>query len=222
MPVYEYACEKCKHEFEAEQRISDDPIRVCPKCRARKVKRLISRTSFVLKGSGWYSDLYSSPGAKKKGDAERAGGESGDKGPRATRSPTPSRRRSPRRNRRRSRQRRRTARARQGEEQVESGLSEPELRRSAANLRAHGNDRRRRTRARAGDPQRALGGRRAPRRGGTPRAPCSRWCAWATIPRARRTSRASGARARASASTRPRPTCPRRRARPRRSRRSPR
>ena len=78
MPVYEYACEKCKHEFEAEQRISDDPIRICPKCRARKVKRLISRTSFVLKGSGWYSDLYASPGAKKEADA-KAGGESGDK-----------------------------------------------------------------------------------------------------------------------------------------------
>ncbi len=78
MPVYEYACEKCKHEFEAEQRISDDPIRVCPKCRARKVKRLISRTSFVLKGSGWYSDLYSSAGAKKDGDS-KTGGESGDK-----------------------------------------------------------------------------------------------------------------------------------------------
>jgi len=77
MPVYEYACEKCKHEFEAEQRISDDPIRTCPKCRARKVKRLISRTSFVLKGSGWYSDLYASPGAKKDGDAKT--GESGEK-----------------------------------------------------------------------------------------------------------------------------------------------
>jgi putative FmdB family regulatory protein len=78
MPVYEYACEKCNHEFEAEQRISDDPIRVCPRCRARKVKRLISRTSFVLKGSGWYSDLYSSAGAKKDGDA-KSGGESSDK-----------------------------------------------------------------------------------------------------------------------------------------------
>src|SRR5947209_3488316 len=77
MPVYEYACEKCKHEFEVEQRISDDPVRSCPKCRARKVKRLISRTSFVLKGSGWYSDLYSSPGAKKEGEAKP--GETGEK-----------------------------------------------------------------------------------------------------------------------------------------------
>jgi len=66
MPVYEYACEKCGHEFEASQRITDEPIKVCPKCRARRVKRLISQTSFVLKGSGWYSDLYSSKGKDKK------------------------------------------------------------------------------------------------------------------------------------------------------------
>jgi putative FmdB family regulatory protein len=65
MPIYEYACEKCESEFEAEQRITDDPIKSCPRCKSRKIKRLISRTSFVLKGGGWYSDLYSSSGAKK-------------------------------------------------------------------------------------------------------------------------------------------------------------
>jgi len=64
MPIYEYACEKCESEFEAEQRITDGPIKSCPRCKSRKIKRLISRTSFVLKGGGWYSDLYSSPGAK--------------------------------------------------------------------------------------------------------------------------------------------------------------
>ena len=69
MPIYEYACEICESEFELEQRITDDPVKSCPKCRSRKVKRLISRTSFVLKGSGWYSDLYSSPGAKTKGES---------------------------------------------------------------------------------------------------------------------------------------------------------
>lgn len=68
MPIYEYACGKCEHEFEVEQRMSDPPVKTCPKCRSRKVKRLISRTSFVLKGSGWYSDLYSS--AKKGGKGE--------------------------------------------------------------------------------------------------------------------------------------------------------
>ncbi len=81
MPVYEYLCDKCQREFEVEQRISDDPIRSCPHCRSRKVKRLISRTSFVLKGSGWYSDLYASPGAKKE---EAKAAESSDKGDKAT------------------------------------------------------------------------------------------------------------------------------------------
>ena len=40
--------------------MSDKPIKVCPKCKARKVEKLISHTSFQLKGGGWYSDLYSS------------------------------------------------------------------------------------------------------------------------------------------------------------------
>jgi putative FmdB family regulatory protein len=61
MPTYEYACEKCGLEFEREQRITDEPVKTCPRCRARKVRRLISRTAFVLKGGGWYSDLYASP-----------------------------------------------------------------------------------------------------------------------------------------------------------------
>jgi len=65
MPIYEYACEKCESEFEVEQRITDDPIKTCPRCKSKKIKRLISRTSFVLKGGGWYSDLYSSSGAKE-------------------------------------------------------------------------------------------------------------------------------------------------------------
>jgi len=78
MPVYEYACEKCGHEFEASQRITDEPIKVCPKCRARRVKRLISQTSFVLKGSGWYSDLYSSKGKDKKEKSDSESGSSSD------------------------------------------------------------------------------------------------------------------------------------------------
>jgi putative FmdB family regulatory protein len=76
VPTYEYLCEKCGHEFEREQRISDRPVRTCPECRARKVKKLISRTSFVLKGGGWYSDLYSTPkdaGSKPESEAKSDG-----------------------------------------------------------------------------------------------------------------------------------------------------
>ena len=63
MPVYEYQCKACDHEFEREQRITDKPLKKCPACGSMQAKRLISRTSFVLKGGGWYSDLYSTPRA---------------------------------------------------------------------------------------------------------------------------------------------------------------
>ena len=68
MPIYEYLCQKCEHEFEREQRITDEPVKTCPACRSRKVKKLISQTSFVLKGGGWYSDLYASPKKDSSGD----------------------------------------------------------------------------------------------------------------------------------------------------------
>jgi putative FmdB family regulatory protein len=70
MPTYEYQCKACDLEFEREQRISDPPVKTCPRCKARQVKRLISRTSFHLKGGGWYSDLYSKPGKAGKKDGE--------------------------------------------------------------------------------------------------------------------------------------------------------
>jgi len=72
MPIYEYQCEKCGHEFEREQRITADPIKTCPECKARKVKKLISQTSFVLKGGGWYNDLYSSTKKGEKADGADA------------------------------------------------------------------------------------------------------------------------------------------------------
>ena len=56
MPIYEYECRHCG-SFEHSQSIHDRPLERCPKCR-RKVQRLISATSFTLKGGGWYSDGY--------------------------------------------------------------------------------------------------------------------------------------------------------------------
>ncbi len=77
MPIYEYACEKCGSEFELERRITDAPVKICPSCKSRKIKRLISRTSFVLKGGGWYSDLYASssgkPDPNQKSDSSDTG-----------------------------------------------------------------------------------------------------------------------------------------------------
>ena len=77
MPIYEYACAACGHQFEEWQKMSDAPVRTCPKCKKKKVERLISKTAFQLKGGGWYADLYSS---SKPGDtkAESSGSEASD------------------------------------------------------------------------------------------------------------------------------------------------
>ncbi len=71
MPIYEYACKACHKEFEYQQRMSDPDKTVCEAC-GGELERLISRTAFQLKGSGWYKDLYSSskPEAKPAGDAK--------------------------------------------------------------------------------------------------------------------------------------------------------
>lgn len=67
MPTYEYACTSCGHEWEAEQSIKEDPLKQCPSCEAMTAKRQISRgTGFILKGGGWYSDLYSGSSNSKK------------------------------------------------------------------------------------------------------------------------------------------------------------
>ena len=56
MPIYEYQCAKCG-TFEATQRITEKPLGRCPTCKG-KVKKLISNTSFQLKGTGWYITDY--------------------------------------------------------------------------------------------------------------------------------------------------------------------
>src|ERR1700722_3573265 len=66
MPIYEYKCPKCG-EFEVTQRITEDALKKCPTCKS-KVERLLSRTSFILKGTGWYATDYAS---KPNGDAAK-------------------------------------------------------------------------------------------------------------------------------------------------------
>lgn len=71
MPTYEYECPKCGHRFEKFQSISDPPVKTCPKCRGRKVKRLIGTgAGIIFKGSGFYGTDYRSETYKK--DARKA------------------------------------------------------------------------------------------------------------------------------------------------------
>ena len=77
MPTYNYECEACGHAFEREQRISEDPIKKCPKCGKSKARRMISSGNFILKGGGWYSDGYgASSGGKSDGGGSSSGSES--------------------------------------------------------------------------------------------------------------------------------------------------
>lgn len=54
MPIYEYKCQNCGHSFEQLQKITDKLLRTCPKCGERQLLKLISNTSFQLRGTGWY------------------------------------------------------------------------------------------------------------------------------------------------------------------------
>ena len=75
MPIYEYKCTKCNEQFEVIQKITDDPLTECGSC-GGKLKKLLTNTSFVLKGSGWYVTDYPSSDRKKAMDGKksRAGG----------------------------------------------------------------------------------------------------------------------------------------------------
>jgi putative FmdB family regulatory protein len=64
MPIYEYECKKCG-TFEAVQSMSEEPLKRCPECRS-KVSRLISSSSFHLRGGGWYADSYDAKSPKPK------------------------------------------------------------------------------------------------------------------------------------------------------------
>ena len=79
MPIYEYHCEKCGHEFEVLQKHFDVDEMPCERCGA-PAKRMISNTSFVLKGTGWYvTDYKANGGCSASGNA--ANGSNGSSKP---------------------------------------------------------------------------------------------------------------------------------------------
>lgn len=69
MPIYEYQCQACENIVEAWQNLSEKPLKVCPDC-SGELKKLISMSSFQLKGGGWYADGYSD--TKKNGSSCKA------------------------------------------------------------------------------------------------------------------------------------------------------
>ena len=75
MPIYEYRCGACGHELEVLQKLSDEPLSVCPACEASALTKLVSAAGFQLKGSGWYVTDFKDSGKKKpeKGEPSESG-----------------------------------------------------------------------------------------------------------------------------------------------------
>jgi putative FmdB family regulatory protein len=69
MPIYEYACEDCGKLCEVIQKVTDEPISTCQEC-SGQMHKLISQTSFILKGAGWYVTDYASPERKKAQESD--------------------------------------------------------------------------------------------------------------------------------------------------------
>jgi|SRR5690554_5279071 putative FmdB family regulatory protein len=83
MPIYEYQCQSCQHEFEALQKINDAALIDCPECQESALKKKISAAGFRLAGSGWYETDFKKSGNKKNlaGDGNSSdSGKSADKG----------------------------------------------------------------------------------------------------------------------------------------------
>ena len=69
MPIYEYICKSCEHEFEEVQKFSETSLEKCPDCGQNTAERQVSMSSFHLKGGGWYKDGYSN----NKSEPENSG-----------------------------------------------------------------------------------------------------------------------------------------------------
>ena len=65
MPIYEYKCEKCNKTFEVLQKINSEPLKKCIYC-GGNVKKMISISSFQLKGKGWYETDYKNKNSNPK------------------------------------------------------------------------------------------------------------------------------------------------------------
>jgi len=80
MPTYDYECDACGHEFELFQRITEDPIKKCPECKKKKVRRLFGTGAAIMfKGSGFYETDYRSESYKKAAKDDKKKSDSGSK-----------------------------------------------------------------------------------------------------------------------------------------------
>jgi putative FmdB family regulatory protein len=61
MPVYTYRCDSCGVQFERHQSFNDAPLKTCPECRKKSLKKIITPSKIIFKGSGFYATDHKSP-----------------------------------------------------------------------------------------------------------------------------------------------------------------
>ncbi len=71
MPIYEYRCIACGQTSEFLQKVSDKPKKDCPECGKLELVKIISNTSFQLKGTGWYVTDFRDNDKKKSGETKK-------------------------------------------------------------------------------------------------------------------------------------------------------
>lgn len=71
MPIYQYKCSDCDHCMEALQKISDEPLTVCPQCQAVSLRKQLTAAAFKLKGTGWYETDFKNSGKKPEGKSDK-------------------------------------------------------------------------------------------------------------------------------------------------------
>ena len=76
MPTYGYRCGTCGHEFEIQQKITDAPLKTCPKCKG-KLAKMVYPAGIIFTGSGYYTTDYKQSG--KSGEAASSNGATADK-----------------------------------------------------------------------------------------------------------------------------------------------
>lgn len=72
MPIYEYRCQSCGHEFETMQKMSEARLTDCPECGKAELKKLVSAVGFKLKGSGWYETDFKHSGKPVKKESKES------------------------------------------------------------------------------------------------------------------------------------------------------
>jgi putative FmdB family regulatory protein len=70
MPVYTYRCDSCGVQFERHQFFQDAPLKICPECRKKSLRKVITPTRVIFKGSGFYATDHKSPSGSKSSESK--------------------------------------------------------------------------------------------------------------------------------------------------------